>query len=185
LLSPAAAPVARSAPQTAPANKPGQGSPSVPFAIASLKRIRQGFDTGNLSLGQNVSAIELPAAGGFLRFIEMVCTGTTSANAATVVFAADAPGNALSFIEFLPPSGDPPIVPHTGYQLQLWNKYGAFSQSSPFSDPRKDPQYFATAGAGATGGRGRSRFDSRSKSTPRRVSALLLTRRQTRATFST
>lgn len=149
---PAAAPVARSAPQTAPASKPGQTAPSVPFAIASLKRIRQGFDTGNLSLGQNVSALELPAAGGYLRFIEMQITGTTAANAATVVFAADAPGNALSFIEFLPPSGDPPIVPHTGYQLQLWNKYGAFSQATPFCDPRRDPQYFATAGAGATGG---------------------------------
>ena len=149
---PAAAPVARSAPQSAPASRPGQSAPSVPFAIASLKRIRQAFDTGNLSLGQNVSAIEIPAAGGFLRFMELLITGITSANAATVVFAADAPGNALSFIEFLPPSGDPPIVPHTGYQLQLWNKYGAFSQSTPFSDPRRDPNYSATAGAGATGG---------------------------------
>ena len=147
-----AAPVARSAPQSAPASKPGTATPSVPFPIASLKRIRQAFDTGNLALGQNVSAIELPAAGGFLRYIEMDITGTTAANAATVVFAADAPGNALSFIEFLPPSGDPPIVPHTGYQLQLWNKYGAFSQSTPFSDPRRDPGYSATAGAVATGG---------------------------------
>jgi hypothetical protein len=126
--------------------------PAVPFPIASLKRIRGAFDTGNLALGQNVSAIELPAAGGFLRFIEMEITGTSAGNSATVVFQADAPGNALSFIEFLPPSGDPPIVPHTGYQLMLWNKYGAFSQSTPFSDPRRDPGYSATAGAGATGG---------------------------------
>lgn len=147
-----AAPVARSAPQSAPAAKPGQGAASVPFPIASLKRIRQAFDTGNLALGQNVSAIELPAAGGFLRYIELDITGTTAANAAAVAFAADAPGNALSFIEFLPPSGDPPIVPHTGYQLQLWNKYGAFSQATPFSDARRDPNYSATAGAVATGG---------------------------------
>lgn len=147
-----AAPVARSAPQSAPTTKPGQGSPSVPFPIASLKRIRQAFDTGNLSLGQSVSALEIPAAGGFLRFIEMQCTGITSANAATVVFQGDAPSNALSFIEFLPPSGDPPIVPHTGYQLQLWNKYGAFSQAAPFSDPRRDPAYLATPGAVGTGG---------------------------------
>lgn len=146
-----ATPTARVAPNAAPSKS--ASAASVPFPIASLKRIRQGFDTGNLALGQSVSAIEIPAAGGFLRYIEMVCTGVTAANAATVVFAADAPGSALSFIEFLPPSGDPPIVPHTGYQLLLWNKYGAFSQAPPQADPRRDAgQYSVTAGAGATGG---------------------------------
>lgn len=144
--------VARTAPPNAQAGKPGQTQASVPFPIASLKRIRQAFDTGNLSLGQNVAAIEIPAAGGFLRYMELVCTGTTSANAAAVTFQADAPFNALSFIEFLPPSGDPPIVPHTGYQLYLWNKYGAFSQSPPYSDPRRDNQFSATVNNGATGG---------------------------------
>lgn len=147
-----AAPVARTSAQTAQPAKKGAASASVPFPIASLKRNRQAFDTGNLNLGQSVSAIEIPAAGGFLRWIEMVITGTTSGNAATVVFNADAPGNVLSFIEFLPPSGDPPIVPHTGYQILLWNKYGAFSQSPPYSDPRRDPGYFTTAGASGTGG---------------------------------
>lgn len=147
-----AAPVARTAPQTAATAKSGQNAGTVPFPIASLKRIRQAFDTGNLALGQSVSAIEIPAAGGYLRFMEMTCTGITAANAATVAFRADAPGNALAFIEFLPPSGDPPIVPHTGYQILLWNKYGAFSQASPFSDPRRDPGYSLTAGGGGTGG---------------------------------
>jgi hypothetical protein len=144
------APVARTQGQTA-SNK-GAGI-AVPFPVASLKRIRQGFDTGNLVLGQSVSALEIPAAGGFLRFIEMVITGTTAGNSAATAFNADAPGNVLSFIEFLPPSGDPPIVPHTGYQLLLWNKYGAFSQTPPWSDPRRDAaQYSVTTGAGATGG---------------------------------
>lgn len=130
----------------------GGGGGSVPFPIASLKRIRQAFDTGNLSYGQSVAAIEIPAAGGFLRYIEMVVTGITAGNAATVTFNADAPFIALSFIEFLPPSGDPPIVPHNGYQLFLWNKYGTFSQAPPYADPRRDPQYSITPGAGATGG---------------------------------
>lgn len=146
-----AAPVARQQPATAPAKK-GASAGRVPFPIASLRRIRQAFDTGNLTLGQSVAAIEIPAAGGFLRFMEMVCTGITSGNVATVAFQPDAPGNALSFIEFLPPSGDPPIVPHTGYQVLLWNKYGQFSQASPYSDPRRDPQYSITTGAGGTGG---------------------------------
>lgn len=144
-------PIARTRPETV---KAGGGSPAaVPFPIASLKRVRQAFDTGNLVLGQNVAAIEIPAAGGYLRYLELVVTGTTAGNAANTAFQADAPGNALSFIEFLPPSGDPPIVPHTGYQLLLWNKYGAFSQQPPGSDPRADAaQYSATTGAGATGG---------------------------------
>jgi hypothetical protein len=145
-----AAPVARQAPSSQPQNR-GQMA-ATPFPIASLKRVRQCFDTGNLVLGQSVSAIEIPATGGFARFIEMEVTGTTAANAAAVAFQADAPMNALSFIEFLPPSGDPPIVPHTGYQLGLWNKYGSFSMSPPFCDPRANRNFFATAGAGGTGG---------------------------------
>jgi len=146
-----AAPVARTRPETAQTK--GQNTAPVPFPIASLKRIRQGFDTGNLTLGQSVSAIEIPAAGGYLRFMEMVITGTTAGNAAATAFQPDAPGNALSFVEFLPPSGDPPIVPHTTYQLLLWNKYGAFSQKPPNSDPRADAaQYSVTTGSGATGG---------------------------------
>lgn len=146
-----AAPVARQVPQTAPSRASSQ-APVVPFAIASLRRVRQGFDTGNLAFGQNVSAIELPAAGGYLRYLEMVVSATAAGNAAAVAFNADAPFNVLSFIEFLPPSGDPPIVPHTGYQIMLWNKYGAFSQAPPYSDPRRDPGYTAVTGAGATGG---------------------------------
>jgi hypothetical protein len=110
------------------------------------------FQTNALGYGQSVAAIEIPAAGGFLRWMEMVVTGVTAANAATVTFAADGPFSALSFIEFLPPSGDPPIVPHNGYQIMLWNKYGVFSQTPPYSDPRRDPQYSLTPGAGGTGG---------------------------------
>jgi hypothetical protein len=103
-------------------------------------------------LGQSVSAIEIPAAGGFLRWIEMEITGTTAGNSAAVAYTGDGPENALSFVEFLPPSGDPPIVPHTSYQLLLWNKYGAFSQAPPQADPRVDFDFLKTTGAGATGG---------------------------------
>lgn len=147
------APVARTNGATAkPANRAGQTAPQVPFAVASLRRVRQAFDTGNLTPGQNVAAIEVPAAGGFLRYLELAVTLTTAGNSAAVTFAADGPWNALSFIEFMPPSGDPPIVPITGYQLMLWNKYGAFSQSPPFSDPRRDVNFATTVGTGATGG---------------------------------
>lgn len=147
-----AAPVARGSAQTAPQAKKSGGGASVPFSIASLRRIRQAFDTGNLALGQNVAAIEIPAAGGFLRFMELVVTGTAGGNSAAVTFNADGPFNALSFIEFLPPSGDPPIVPHTGYQIAMWNKYGAFSDTPPYCDPRRDNQFSAVVNTGATGG---------------------------------
>src|SRR4051812_35550547 len=111
-----AAPVAPTAPQSSPARE-GAPAPAVPFSISSLKRIRQSFDTGNLILGQSTPAIEIPATGGYARFLELEITMTTAGNAATVAFQADSPMNILSFIEFLPPSGDPPIVPHTSYQL--------------------------------------------------------------------
>lgn len=150
---PVAAPVARTQPNAAPqTNRANQNAPVVPFQVASLRRVRQAFDTGNLIPGQNVAAIEIPAMGGFLRFLELAVTLTTAGNAANTTFAADGPFNALSFIEFMPPSGDPPIVPITGYQLYLWNKYGAFSQSPPFADPRRDVNFSVTTGAGATGG---------------------------------
>lgn len=146
-----AAPVARQRPGTQPVKK-GAGLPAVPFPIASLKRVRQSFATGTLALGQNVPNIEIPATGGYARFLELEVVATTAGNAAAVAFQADAPMNAFSFVEFLPPSGDPPIVPHTSYQIILWNKYGAFSTKPPFSDPLAAPSWFATAGAGATGG---------------------------------
>ncbi len=154
-----AAPVARQQAQGSPAKK-GSAVPSVPFPIASLKRSRQSFDTGNIVLGQNVPAIEIPATGGYARFLEVEVSGITSANAAAVAFQADAPANILSFVEFLPPSGDPPIVPHTSYQLCLWNKYGAFSTKPPYSDPMGTPVsnntvalgWHGIAGAVGTGG---------------------------------
>lgn len=146
-----AAPIARQAPQAAPARK-GAAAPAVPFPIASLKRSRQSFDTGNLVLGQSTPAIEIPATGGYARFLELEITSITAGNAAAVAFQADAPMNALSFVEFLPPSGDPPIVPHTSYQMILWNKYGAFSAKPPYCDPLSTQAWSATAGGGATGG---------------------------------
>jgi hypothetical protein len=145
------APVARRPAQAAPAKK-GATAPAVPFPIASLRRSRGSFDTGNLVAGQSTPAIEIPATGGYARWLQVEVTITTAANAAAVAFQADAPMNVLSFVEFLPPSGDPPIVPHTSYQLVLWNKYGAFSTKPPFSDPLSAPAWSATAGAGATGG---------------------------------
>lgn len=146
-----AAPVARRPADTAPRTK-GAAAPSVPFPIASLTRSRQSFDTGNLVLGQSTPAIEIPATGGYARWLEVEITVITAGNSAAVAFQADSPSNILSFVEFLPPSGDPPIVPHTSYQLILWNKYGAFSSKPPFCDPLSTPGWFATAGAGATGG---------------------------------
>ena len=145
------APVARRPAQAAPVKK-GATAPAVPFPIASLTRSRGSFDTGNLVLGQSTPAIEIPATGGYARWLQVEVTVTTAGNAAAVAFQADSPMNVLSFVEFLPPSGDPPIVPHTSYQLVLWNKYGAFSTKPPFSDPLSAPAWFGTAGAGATGG---------------------------------
>jgi hypothetical protein len=74
----------------------------------------------------------------------------TAANAATVVFAQDGPWNAIAQVQLQDPAGQAIITPITGFALYLLNKY--LPDTSCFYDPQLDPSYFATAGAGATGG---------------------------------
>ncbi len=146
---------------TAPVgNKPTNSAkkaptPSVPFTRAARMKSQQAFNTGPTALTaltQPINPIDLPPAG-FLRYIELIVTGTTAANAAAVTFAADSPFNVISYLTVGNSAGDSIIVPITGYQLMLLNKYGAFSEDPPNCDPRAVNNLFSTtAGAGATGG---------------------------------
>jgi hypothetical protein len=94
--------------------------------------------------------IQIPAAG-YLRYIELTVTGTTSGNAATVAFATDGPFSVLAYLSVQNAAGDTIIVPITGYQLMLINKWGAMGEDPPFCDPRISG-YSVTTGAGGTGG---------------------------------
>jgi hypothetical protein len=75
---------------------------------------------------------------------------TTSANAATVAFAADSPWQVISQIKLDDPAGQSIVAPITGYQLYTLNKYLPDTECS--FDPKGDPGYVATAGAVGAGG---------------------------------
>jgi len=83
----------------------------------------------------NLGPLEIPPTG-FLRFLDLILSGVTSGNAATVAFKADAPFNAISYITLTNAAGDTIIVPIDGYALYLFNKYGALSEDPPGGDPK-------------------------------------------------
>jgi hypothetical protein len=86
---------------------------------------------------------------GYVSGMYIYVQATTSANAATVAFAADAPFNILSNIQFSDVSNRPIIGPMSGWELKECIKYGGYSFSD---DPQDSVTYSATTGAGGTGG---------------------------------
>lgn len=128
---------------------------AIPFPIASRRKFALGpampGPSMSTTVNQNLGPVEITPTG-FLRFLKLTLQVTTAANAATVVFAPDAPFNALQFVTLTNASGDTIIVPIDGYMLYCMNKYGALSSEPPWNDPRSSPIFLATAGAGATGG---------------------------------
>lgn len=93
---------------------------------------------------QQMPEIAVPA-GDWLRDIMLYIDCTTAANAATVVFAADAPFSAINRMDFLDANG---TILHqlTGYQLYLVNLLNAPTWNS---NATKSPYYSVTAGVGA------------------------------------
>jgi hypothetical protein len=74
----------------------------------------------------------------------------TASNAATVAFDADAPWSVIQQVSLNDPANQAIITPISGYGLYLLNKY--LPDTSCAFDPKLDPNYSATSGAGATGG---------------------------------
>lgn len=142
---------------SAPANAQPKSVPAIPFTRASRRKSALAFDTGNVQLGAStsqVAPIELPPAG-FLKWVELDVAITSAGNSATVAFQPDAPFSVITFINLTNSAGDTIIVPISGYQLFLLNKYGVFAEDAPFCDPKRDPNYATTTGSGATGGTAR------------------------------
>lgn len=133
------------------AEAPGQTKnvgPSLPFTIASRAMTRHSFSvTSALSAASQtpLSPIQIPAVG-FLRNLQIKVTVTSTGGTA---FTADGPFNVLSSVEFRTAAGNDLVVPSTGYQVYLMNKYGHPSVMSPYSDP-KFVQYSTTAGTAAS-----------------------------------
>ena len=130
------------APAAAPRNPA-----SIPFPIASRAMSRQSVVTTTVLGPGNTptTPLQIPAVG-FLRRLqlkfEMVFTGGTA-------FPADGPFALINSIELKTSSGNPLIVPLTGYQAYLVNKYAHPSIMSPYSDP-KFVAYSTTSGTAAT-----------------------------------
>ena len=135
-----------------PAPVPQQSVPVIPFTRAARKKSALLTQYVNITLGANVinlAPVQVIAAG-YLKRIKLTVTGTTSANAATVVFNGDGPFNVITQFFLNQPNGSSLIQSIEGFDLYALNKYGAFNTGT--FDPLSDPSYFATAGAGGTGG---------------------------------
>lgn len=156
------APTIRNAPSGGDTSQPAASTPPVaqaaqapiPFTRAARMKSFLPFSVPNVNLTaqqQPVGPIEI-APAGFIRYIELEITGTTAGNAATVAFAADGPWNLLQAVFVYNSAGDTIQVPLDGYTVYAQNKFGCLSQNPPNNDPKRDPAFSTTTGAGATGG---------------------------------
>lgn len=138
-----AAPTTADAP-VRPRNAP---VPTIPFPLASRKMTRFSFTAGTTTLSAAtplpLSPIQIPAVG-YLSHIDLEVT-VTGTGGTSPAFTADAPFNVLQSVEFKTAAGNDIIVPLTGYQIYLANKYGCQYAQSPYSDNRLGRQYAATA----------------------------------------
>lgn len=142
--SPAPANLGRSAMS---ANGQPAAASAIPFTrgstdstMADAKRVYAFNQTDQVQLQTNA----------FLACLILDFTVPVTGNAAAVAFTADAPFNLISQIKLDDPAGQSIMAPITGYQLYLLNKYLADTNCN--FDPRRDPNYAATTGAGASGG---------------------------------
>jgi hypothetical protein len=110
----------------------------IPFGVSTRASSRLSFTLGTTTLQAAaptpLSPQQIPAVGyleGLMLDVNMVSTGGT-----TPAFTADAPWNVLASVELRNSSGNDLIVPVTGYQLYLYNKYGCQTVDAPYCDPR-------------------------------------------------
>lgn len=130
---------------TAPAATTAQAA--IPFPIASRKQSRASFSLATVNLSaalQPQTPTEIPATG-FLRYIDLFFT--TVGTGGTPQVTADAPFSLLASIGLRTSDGTPILVPVTGYQLYLINKYGGQAGNSPFADPRNPANGFVGTAA--------------------------------------
>jgi hypothetical protein len=137
--------VATASPQSPASNTPQRRQR---FQLGATEHYEPGPEVTLVGYGQQAPNLEIPASG-FLREIMLYVIGTTAANAATVVFAADAPYSAIGEITFLDTTGAPCINPVTGFELAMLCKWGGYKFDA---DPQRSQVYSVVPGAGGTGG---------------------------------
>ena len=127
--------------------------PVGPFIRQSQAGRQQSYNTTGIAFG-GLTNPPLVAKPGYYRGFRTTLSTTTSGNAATVAFAADAPYNAVQLVQLKDAFGNV-IISAGGYEalflIPLFS--GAFgsplSQTTSVADL---PSYSLTSGAGATGG---------------------------------
>lgn len=129
-----------------------QPAPVMPrsFIVGSRRNDKPDFDQSitTTAAEQRLSAYQL-SPSGYLRGVYLIVEATTAGNAAAVTFAEDGPFNVLSSVRFLDTNSHPMVGTLTGYDLYVVNKYGGYAFQG---DAEAAATYFATTGAGATGG---------------------------------
>ena len=145
-------------PASGPASAPA--TPRIPFPRAARLKTNLSFVNGPVTLGASsvpFGPIQIPP-NGYLRALNLEINISSTGNSAVTSALATGAGNDVPFsflqqISVTTSSGDALMVPIDGYAVAMLCKYGAFGQSSPFSDPRADPTFASiTYGAGATAG---------------------------------
>jgi hypothetical protein len=122
--------------------------------LAGTQKIYQGADYDVTVVGQTGSAQDLTPwqiqPTGFLAEDWLLIEGSTTGNAATVAFAQNGPFSAVNSMELDDVNSEPIFGPFDGWTAAcITNKFGAYGFSA---DPRASCTFFATTGAGATGG---------------------------------
>lgn len=126
----------------------GQQAPAImrPF-VAGTRRIDEPIYDTTTTLA--AGSVDLPTLevdpNGFLSGLWLLVEGVTSGNAATVVFTADAPFNALDLVNFQDTNSQPLVGPMNGYDLYLVDKYGGYAFQG---DAKSSPVFVQTAGVG-------------------------------------
>lgn len=130
-----------------PTTNGGNAAAALPFEIASRQATRFSFTTGTVTLAAAaptpINPIQIPAVGFLMGVMLYVSQVTTAGTALT----ADAPFNGLASVELRTAAGNDLIVPVTGYQLYLINKYGCQFTGAPYADVKNSINYTATATA--------------------------------------
>jgi hypothetical protein len=88
-------------------------------------------------------------SSAYLEELELDIFGQTAANAATVAFKEDGPWSVINTLNFLDTGNSDVITQITGWDLMIINKFGGYKYAD---DPMSSGVFFATTGAGGTGG---------------------------------
>lgn len=121
-----------------------------PFVAGTRRVDKQTYDqTKTLTAATQTLPTYECDPNGFLEGGYILVEATTSANAATVAFNADAPENILDTVQFNDTNNKPLLGPMNGHDLYECIKHGGYA----FQDDMKmSPIRVVTTGAGGTGG---------------------------------